>query len=239
MRTCPALLLVALALASALGCAGVQPLAGTISYARLPEGAAPRPEDLEAALGSGEQDGETVLASVAVGPSSWVLWARSGPGTRLFHVERTALGLEVRDARWMTSRALRPTLSAWSIGRRVVVAAESSDEIASTARRARLFVDEHTTLTELRLDDAPAELVMRAERLGAAHGGWQRAATCTTTLARVDDALVAHEHASVREIDPRRPELSARSTYEVVRARRFRIEGATLVPDRPSIFDEL
>lgn len=229
-------LLVVLA-ALALGCASLQPLAGTLSYARLPEGADPRPADFEAALASDADGADAVLARVAVGPSSWVLWARSGPGARLVHVERTALGLEVRDARWLAGSPVRPTLSAWPVGTRVIVAAESSEDPSSTTRRAALFTDDGTHLTALSLDGAAAELAIREERHAPIGGGWERVATCTTTLASEGEGLVLHEHASVRELAPARPELPARSTYEVERARRLRIEAGSLVSDRPSLFE--
>ncbi|MFO0684435.1 MAG: hypothetical protein U0234_20445 [Sandaracinus sp.] len=224
----------------ALGCASVQPLAGTLSYARLPEGAAPRPEDFEAAVAGAEGPrDDVVLARVATGPASWVVWARSGPGARLIRVERTSLGLEVRDARWLAGVPIRPTLSAWPVGPLVIVVAERSDELSSTTRRGALFSDDGARLSPLALGDVDGELAIRVERRTPVGDGWERVATCTTTLASDRDGLLLHEHATVREIALARPELPARSTHEVERARRLRVGDGALVADRPSLFDGL
>lgn len=225
---------------ASVGCGAATPRAGTLSYARLPEGAAPRDEDFEAAIaGTGERAERVVLARVETGSASWVVWARSGPGSRLVRIERTHVGLEVRDARWLPGTPVRPTLGAWPVGDRVVVAAESSDDPSSTTRRARLFTDDGAVLHPLALEGSDAELSIRSERRAPIEGGWERLATCTTTLGSDAHALVLHEHASVREIAPARPSLPARSTYEVDRTRRLRLEDAQLVADRPSLFDGL
>jgi len=201
------------------GC-GAQPLPSTLFLARLAPDAT-LDEGSWRALAS-EAHCREVRALAPSGDDAWVLWcAEDADVGVLLRARRTSLGLEAQ-----------------SIGRALVLVVESSSDAQSTDRFASLYVERGPRIVPLTLDDGPARILVRAERARMLGSGWSRAETLTATIDAGTGGIFVHEHVSVREIADGRPELPARATYEVERARFLRGNGDALEADRPSLFDD-
>jgi len=220
----------------ASGC-GAQPLPSTLFFTPLAPDAA-LDDGSWAALAAGAHC-DDVSALAADGPDTWVLWcADEAEDGVLLRVQRTSLGLEVQSIERHQGPQMRPTIRALPVGRARVVVVESSSDAQSTERVAWLYVERGARIAPLTLDDAPARVRVRAERIAPLGSGWSRAETLTATIDAGTGGLFVHEHASVREVADGRPELPARATYEVERARFLRGNGDALEADRPSLFDD-
>jgi hypothetical protein len=221
---------------AASGC-GAQPLPSTLFFTQLAPDAT-LDDGSWAALATGAHCDE-VSALAAGEPDTWVLWCAHGAEVGvLLRVRRTSLGLEVQSIGRHSGPSVRPTIRALSVGRALVVIVESSSDAQSTERLAWLYVERGARIVPLTLDDAPARVRVRAERIAPLGSGWSRAETLTATIDAGTGGLFVHEHASVREIADGRPELPARATYEVERARFLRGNGDALEADRASLFDD-
>lgn len=233
----------ALIAASALllvgACAGPGLLPTTLFHAPLPEGASVESSDwLDLVRARDPADADVLAAASALSADEWLVWTQGSGRGALARVRRTRLGLEAQSEGVHVGPAIRPTLRALDVrGVRVVVIESSRDE-ASTDRDAFLYLEHGARIEPLTIEGAPARLEVRAARSTPLEHGWSREVTFTVTLEASERGLVAHEHASVREIAPDRPQLAARSTYEVERARLFVRHGATLAPEGPSLLDD-
>lgn len=218
------------------GC-GAQPLPSTLFFTQLAPDAALDDGSWRALAARAHC--EEVRALASSGPDTWVLWcAQDADIGALLRVQRTSFGLEVQSMGRHHGSSVRPTIRSLSVGRALVVIVESSSDAQSTERVASLYVERGARIVPLTLDDAPARIRVRAERTLALGSGWSRAETLTATIDAGTGGVFVHEHASVREIADGRPELPARATYEVERARFLRGNGDTLEADRPSLFDD-
>ncbi len=218
------------------GC-GAQPLPSTLFLARLAPDAT-LDEGSWRALAS-EAHCREVRALAPSGDDAWVLWcAEDADVGVLLRARRTSLGLEAQSIGRHRGPSVRPTIRALSIGRALVLVVESSSDAQSTDRFASLYVERGPRIVPLTLDDGPARILVRAERARMLGSGWSRAETLTATIDAGTGGIFVHEHVSVREIADGRPELPARATYEVERARFLRGNGDALEADRPSLFDD-
>jgi hypothetical protein len=181
------------------------------------------------------EDGATVAAEASGDANDWIVWL--APSGRLARVVRTTLGLEVQSMGRHHGAAVRPTVRMLLVGGVRFVVVESSTDDTSTERTAWLYAEHGSEIVPLELDGVPARLAVRAEHVTPLGGGWSRNTTVTATFEATHEGLVVHEHASVRELADGRPELPARASHEVERARVLRRERAVLSADRPSLLD--
>lgn len=222
------------------GCGAPQLLPTTLFHAPLGPDVTPTDADwlrLARAAAAGAADRVQVVAPIRA--DEWLVWTDDGVSrSAIARVRRTALGLEAQATGSHAGPAIRPTLRALVVGGTRIVVLESSLDAFSTERDAFLFVEQGSLIVPLTLDGSPGHLRVRAERVTSLEHGWYREATLTVTLEARADAVVAHEHVSVRELAADRPELPARSTYDVERQRLLRVSAAGLSSDRPSLLDE-
>lgn len=217
------------------GC-GAQLLPTTLFHTTLPEGTEPSAADWSRLMTT-RGTASDVVALSALGPDEWITWTarERGSGT-LVRSRRTSLGLEAQAIGSHDGPHVRPSIRVLIVSGTRIVIVESSASESSTERDAWLYVEHAGEILPLTLDGASAQLRVRAEQQTALERGWTRAATLTATFESIEDRLVVHEHESVRELAEDRPELPARSTYEVERARTLRRHEQNLVSDRSSLF---
>lgn len=223
-------------------CGGAQFLPTTLFHAPLAPGASPSEDSWITLARAGAGTGQDTLAFAGpIGEGEWIAWTTQaigveGAGT-LVLARRTELGLEAQAAGAHEGPSVRASVRVLTVGPARVIIVESSSAQTSTDRDAWLYTEERGRIVPLGIDQGDTRLRVRAEQRAALEGGWCRASTFTATFEAEGAELVVHEHASVREIAIDRPELPARSTYEVERARRLRWSGGVLRSDRPSLFD--
>lgn len=222
------------------GCGGPQLLPTTLFHSPLQASAEPSASDWARLLAASPLDGvDEVRITAHVDGAEWAAWATRADGVgALVLVERTPLGLEAQAFGVHRGAAIRPTIRVLTFEPARVIIVESSISPESTERDAWLYVVERGHIVPLTIDDGTATLRVRAERSAPLERGWCRASTFTATFEASGRELVVHEHASVRELAPERPELAARGTYEVERARHLRWSAGALRSDRPSLVDE-
>lgn len=222
----------------AVGC-GATPLPTTLFHARLPAGVAPTEADWRQLVDGPQttQGGSALVAVASVGGDAFLVWTTDATGRgSLVCARRTELGLEAQSVGTHVGPTVRPTLRVLHVGDADVIVVESSRAPDSTDRDAWLYRARGASLEPMTLDGAVAQLPVRAQRRTPLERGWSRDATLTVTLEADAEGIVVHEHESVRELAEDRPELPARTTYEVERARTLRLQGAALHADRPSLF---
>ncbi len=221
-------------------CGGVQLLPTTAFHALLDGSGAPVETDWARLLmhaPDATSRGATRITAQAIGERDWLVWGID-QGTRgtLVRALRTPLGLEAQASGTHVGPCVRPTLRALRMGLARILVVESSTDERSTERDAWLYAERGSRLVALALDDGTTRIGLRAERRTPIEGGWARVTTLTATIEALEDHLIVHEHASVREVVDGRPEVAARTAYEVERARVLRASGDALHPDRPSLF---
>lgn len=223
-----------------VGCGGARLLPTTLFHAPLASAAEPSSADWIRLANAGAQDPVDALAlACQVSADEWVTWTTRQSGeSALVIARRTSLGLEAQALGAHVGPAIRPTLRVLVVGPTRVIVLESSSAATSTERDAWLYVVHRGRVVPLGIDEGRTALHVRAERRTTLDGGWCRVATFTATLEASGDGLVVHEHASVRELAEDRPELAARSTSEVERARTLRWSAGALRSDRASLFTE-
>ena len=229
-----------LVVASMLGC-GPSLLPTTIFHVRLdPSVSEPRDDDWIALAGAPpDAHATSVAAATPLGADDWTVWTTDehGGGT-LMHVRRTPLGLEAQSVGPHHGPCVRPTIRALRVDRTLVIVVESSTTPSSTERDAWLYAENASRIVPLSLQGEPTRLRVRGESERPLEHGWSRAAVQTATLEASEDAIVVHEHESVREIAADRPERGARSSYDVERARVLTLARGQLWAERSSLFDE-
>lgn len=224
-----------------VGCGGARWLPSTLFHATLAPSIGEPSEAAWAqlALASPHASATSVAATTSLGADAWIVWTTdlAGHGA-IMRVRRSALGLEAQSFGAHDGPSNRATLRALRVDAALVIVAESSSSTDSTERHAWLLVEDGSQIVPLMLLGVSAEVAVRGELRRPLERGWSRAAIFTATFEARPGAIVVHEHESVREVSAERPELVARSSYEVERARTLALRRTDLVADRASLFDD-
>jgi hypothetical protein len=227
---------VVLALAFVASGCGAHLLPTTIAHVPMPPDATVGDADLARV----ELDSAVRVAARAdLSADEWLVWLVSDAGSgALARVRRTELGLEVQSRGAHVGAAIRPSVRVLVVRGIRIVVVESSTSEQSTNRDAWLYAEHGPEIVLLTLDGAPARIPVRAERTTPLPDGWARSTTLTATFEAGPEGIVVHEHASVRELAEGRPELPARSTHEIERARVLRRAQGRLTADRESLIED-
>lgn len=232
------------------GC-GLSLLPTTLFYARLAEGEDPdasawselllaAPASFHGSAGTGS----SVVAAEHLDGGGWLAWTATtttDPARvegALVRARRTEVGLEAQAFGSHVGPAVRVTLRCFRVDGTPLIVIESSEGERSIERSAWVYVERGGSIGPADLGEGARYLPLHRDSTVRIDERWDRARTVTATLEGVGDALVVHEHATVREIARDRPEVPARAVREVDRDRRLILDGQRLVADRPSLFDE-
>jgi hypothetical protein len=229
----------------ASGC-GIPLLPTTLFYAPMGEEEATSPSAWSALLARAPaaRGSSSVVASEPLGSDEWLVWMASSATDAsrvegsLVRARRTPRGLEAQAIGPHVGPAIRATLRGIRIDGVTIAVIESSIGERSIERSAWIYVARDGVIQPAELDGGASVLAMHRETSGPVDERWDRERTVTATLEGAPDALIVHEHATVREVARNHPEIPARGVREIDRDRRLVLDGRRLVADRPSLFDE-